>query len=1115
MTSGPAPASSSPAADASLDALFGEVRRHILDRQHPISGLLPASTAVTAHGDYTDAWVRDNVYSILGPWALGIACRRAGQAARAFELEQAVVRNMRGLLLAMMRQADRVERFKWSLDPIDALHAKYDTATGGAVVGDEEWGHLQLDATSLFLLMLVQMTAGGLTIVQGRDEVDFVQNLVWYLSRAYVAPDYGIWERGNKINHGVRELNASSLGMVLAALEAAEGFDLFAADGDDRSRLQVVPDDIARVRQCLDEILPRESASKEIDSALLAVIGFPAFAAGGKADEVAERIESRLAGRHGYKRFLRDGHQTAVEDESKLHYDPEELEAFAGIECEWPLFLTYRLINACFAGDRAAAERFDRQIERLAVCECGAPVLPELYFVPAESIPAERESPGSAARLANENRPLVWAQSLWVVGRLLLAGRVRPADLDPVGRHQTGGTPAREIGVALLARTPSVAERLERAGIGPVTDPERVRTPVIPAEALVERLASVGENVRLGLTGRPARRLLGLSAGRVIVTSEGLHDSDSTLAWRAVREQGAQSGRASVQTFPNGGERAVIPAVFDTDTFLRARDAALLFHEVRTSLAYLSRHARGSDRPLWVIPVEDWMLEGEAERALIEFCRELAAGRTGGVPVRLAPLDTLVETAARWRLPGDLPSVAVDRPPPTGQWEPGGDVEGLVAALGESPSVDALMAAFADAVALDERLALLERLQRDDLPAEKTFADVDGRVRDWRGHGVALLRLAQRVGAWQVMRLTADLIGEVDGFLEVAMMDLIVRQKRLAVGRSYTRQAIIDTPVTNREILRRIEAYCDDDPRERALTQELVIHLGAWLRAEPALFRHVLTLRTGPLLQILVALRAREARVTPSRALDDLVGMPPHELRDRLREAIDWRDRPERLEALHRRDAAVSPRESPAAGAGSPAGFTLLGDASRDEDDERGGRPVDWYHQRQIGGAMSRLPERFFEGVWDLLGHVPALVIGNRFDPRNVLDSHLYRGQSTAREHNFALAVEHRLNRIEAPEYRELTVEAIAALIEMAARHPDLAIDDPLVLDVVIGHAVRLAWLAEHPEDEGRYDDSRADAWQRFYHRSPQAVVHWVGVALDYLLTADAVEEATVEETDS
>jgi len=1072
MTSGHPP-SDLPSGDAvSLDILFAEVRRHILDRQHPVSGLLPASTAVTAHGDYTDAWVRDNVYSILAPWALGMACRRAGQTTRAFELEQAVVRNMRGLLLAMMRQADRVERFKHSLDPVDALHAKYDTATGQAVVGDDEWGHLQLDATSLFLLMLLQMTAGGLTIVQSRDEVDFVQNLIWYLSRAYVTPDYGIWERGNKINRGMRELNASSLGMVLAALEAADGFDLFGGRGDGATRLHVVPDDIVRVAQCLEAILPRESASKEIDSALLAVIGFPGFAVRRPATtaEVSERIEERLAGRYGYKRFLRDGHQTVVEDETKLHYEPEELEAFARIECEWPLFLTYRLINACFAGDRSAAGRFARRLEAVAVQEEGQGVLPELYYVPTEAVEAERDRPGSSDRVANANRPLVWAQSLWVVGRLLCAERIVPADIDPLGRRKRGVAVSRsEVGVALVADTPSVADQLRAAGVRSVVLRDDVHPRVAPDDALIERLASLGGNPRLGLTGRPRRRLLGLATACLI------ESDDETLA--------------------------LIPAVFDTRTFLLGRDVELLVHEMRTSLRYLAHHAAPGGRPLFVVPVADWMLADRGGQALLDFCRdELALGRIGNFTVKLGSLGELAADAPRLHLPGPTARWSPPDMPTAEMWRRGGDVVGLESRLGESPSPEELMAAYAESRALDERLVLLQRLGRADIPVERTFPDAEGTVRDRHGHLVALFRVAQQLGAWRVMRLAAEQAGVVDAFLEVALMDLVVHQKRLAVGRSYTRDAVIDEPVSNREILRRIAAYCDDDGRERALTQELVIHLGAWLRAEPALFEDVITLRTGPLLKILVALRAHEASMAPAQALDSLVAMAPHELRARLREAIAWRGHPERLEALHRRDT------------GGQVSLSRLSRVARSQTEASEPAAVDWYHRRELGGAMSRLPETFYRGVWALLGHVPALVIGNRFDPRSVLDSQLYRGQSTPGEHNFALAIEHRLQRIDAPEYRQLSIEALTTLTEVVADNPALSISEPLVLDVLIGHAVRLAWLTDHPGDRDHYDERRSDAWQAFYRRPPSVVAVWVAAALEYLLRADVQPRQQTEE---
>lgn len=63
--------------------------------------------------------------------------------------------------MAMMQQKDKVEKFKKTQNPLDALHAKYSSSTGQTVVRDNEWGHLQIDAVSLYLLVLAQMTASG------------------------------------------------------------------------------------------------------------------------------------------------------------------------------------------------------------------------------------------------------------------------------------------------------------------------------------------------------------------------------------------------------------------------------------------------------------------------------------------------------------------------------------------------------------------------------------------------------------------------------------------------------------------------------------------------------------------------------------------------------------------------------------------------------------------------------------------------------------------------------------------------------------------------------------------------------------------------------------------
>ena len=39
--------------------------------------------------------------------------------------------------------------------------------------------------------------------------------LIWYF---LLSQDYGIWERGDKLNHGMPELNASSIGMAKVSL---------------------------------------------------------------------------------------------------------------------------------------------------------------------------------------------------------------------------------------------------------------------------------------------------------------------------------------------------------------------------------------------------------------------------------------------------------------------------------------------------------------------------------------------------------------------------------------------------------------------------------------------------------------------------------------------------------------------------------------------------------------------------------------------------------------------------------------------------------------------------------------------------------------------------------
>ena len=56
-----------------LGRLDAQIEQVVLVCQHPVSGLLPASTAHTVHGNDGDAWVRDCAYSIQCVWGLALA----------------------------------------------------------------------------------------------------------------------------------------------------------------------------------------------------------------------------------------------------------------------------------------------------------------------------------------------------------------------------------------------------------------------------------------------------------------------------------------------------------------------------------------------------------------------------------------------------------------------------------------------------------------------------------------------------------------------------------------------------------------------------------------------------------------------------------------------------------------------------------------------------------------------------------------------------------------------------------------------------------------------------------------------------------------------------------
>ncbi|XP_049514293.1 probable phosphorylase b kinase regulatory subunit alpha isoform X7 [Dermacentor silvarum] len=599
-----------------LDYYQRLVCRTILDYQDPVTGLIPS------HKQDDHAWVRDNVYSILSVWALSMAYRKNADLdedrAKTYELEQACIKMMRGLLLAMMRQKDKVEKFKQTQNPADSLHAKYSSQTTATVVGDREWGHLQLDATSLYLLILAQMTASGLQIVFNLDEVNFIQNLVFYIEATYCIPDYGIWERGDKTNHGLPELNSSSIGMAKAALQALDDLDLFGGKGGPFSVIHVLADEAQKCNAVLQSMLPRESNSKEVDAALLSVIGYPAFAVEDPEliAQTRKSILQKLKGKYGCKRFLRDGYKTAKEDPSRLYYESWELQHFENIECEWPLFLCYLVIDACFRGERLEVEEYCDALEQVLLrTDDGLKLVPEMYAVSADKVEAEYKNPHSQPRVHVGMTPFMWAQSLFIIGRLLQEGFIVPGELDPLNRRLASEKkPDVVVQVVVLAEDHIIQEKLMHHEIFVQTIQDVPDFEVLPARVLGHIYTYLGRSSKLGLSGRQSRDVGILSTSKMYLFK------DSLLVFT--------------------------PQFADQHRFYLASDTDLLIDTFKTEVAYLKSAWRMLGRPTVILPVsQDLLHNGKIPGEVIATIKKLKSGYTTGTRILLGTLEEFVSTS--------------------------------------------------------------------------------------------------------------------------------------------------------------------------------------------------------------------------------------------------------------------------------------------------------------------------------------------------------------------------------------------------------------------------------------------------------------------------------------
>lgn len=334
-----------------------EIKQHLAmvkSLQKP-SGVFTAS-AFDVDTGYDKAWLRDIYFIVLSFLETG-DIETTRQAAKA--LLQVFVKHQDKINWA----AEHKPHYAWQY-----IHARFHPETFEEYW--EEWGNSQNDAVGEVLNLLVTLELLGASVIETDDERQMVQTVINYLVNLeyWHDEDNGIWEEN-------MEVHASSIGSVVAALRKAALVPW----------LDVPAAAIEKGEAALRALLPRESASKFCDLALLTLIYPFAVTTEAETTEILKNVEYHLVKDRGVIRYKFDRYYNANKD----GYSEE---------AEWCFGLSWLAIIYAERGEREKAFYYLRKA-KAAVTPEGK--VPELYY--------------SNTNRPNENTPLGWAESMYVI----------------------------------------------------------------------------------------------------------------------------------------------------------------------------------------------------------------------------------------------------------------------------------------------------------------------------------------------------------------------------------------------------------------------------------------------------------------------------------------------------------------------------------------------------------------------------------------------------------------------------------------------------------------------------------------------------------------------------
>ena len=259
---------------------------------------------------------------------------------------------------------------------------------------------------------------------------------------------------------------------------------------------------------------------------------------------------------------------------------------------------------------------------------------------------------------------------------------------------------------------------------------------------------------------------------------------------------------------------------------------------------------------------------------------------------------------------------------------------------------------------------------------------------------------------WRGVRYCSSLLRKLVDSISPFITTILVNGKQISVGMIGQKEIIFDRPMTPSEIQNAMfSCFSWMDTIYAVLQQEVVLYCGRLIATNPEIFKGILKIRVGWVVEAMkLYLESKGADLGMDQEIENL---SPFQIRQLL--------------------------------------MTVLTISQYSNEDNK----LDVLRRRQLEGCLCRVPNKFYNLVWDVLDRCQdGIAVNGHHLPAVPTLSNMSRG-----ELQFALLVEEMLHHIPNSERRQISVELLCIVATILSRNPELKFQQVLDLDILLEDA--------------------------------------------------------------